>query len=225
MAPSRCLFYKTRVLSVWGKVLFLHIARLMISLAKGSKRKMTKVQQPCWRTMSCMVEWCNPLFSVSHVTRKATDLLCAVHQVHDNWFASLRTWSRRSCRQSFGRAQTCRNQRVKFTKAVVRHADIRDQIPSLGYICPREPHERSPNAPKSEDRSLEETEWQEQGAREAAWKLAKSVLKSKDIKEQHFSHFRKIGACPTPERRCIWSAKRTWVMLKWILWRNRALLR
>ena len=66
---------------------------------------------------------------------------------------------------------------VKFTKAVVRHADIRDQNPSLGMICPGEPHQRSPNAPKFEDRSQEETEWQEQGAREAAWKLAKSVLK------------------------------------------------
>ena len=64
---------------------------------------------------------------------------------------------------------------VTFTKAVVRHANIRDQNPSLGYICPGEPHERSPNAPKFEDRSQEETEWQEQGAREAAWKLAKSV--------------------------------------------------
>ena len=68
-------------------------------------------------------------------------------------------------------------QRVKFTKAVARHTKIRDQNPSLGYICPGEPHQRSPNAPKLEDRSLEETEWQEQGAREAAWKLAKSVLK------------------------------------------------
>ena len=56
-----------------------------------------------------------------------------------------------------------------------RHTKIRDQNPSLGYICPGEPHERSPNAPKFEDRSLEETEWQEQGAREAAWKLAKNV--------------------------------------------------
>ena len=36
---------------------------------------------------------------------------------------------------------------------------------------------RSPNAPEFEDRSQEETEWQEQGFREAAWKLAKSVLK------------------------------------------------
>ena len=66
--------------------------------------------------------------------------------------------------------------RVKFTKASARHAYIRDQNPSLGYICPGEPHERIPNAPKFEDRSQEETEWQVHGAREAAWKLAKSVL-------------------------------------------------
>ena len=58
-------------------------------------------------------------------------------------------------------------QRVKVTKAIARHTKIRDQNPSLGYICP----------PKFEDRSQEETEWQEQGAHEAAWKLAKSVLK------------------------------------------------
>ena len=63
-------------------------------------------------------------------------------------------------------------QRVKITKAIARHTKIRDQNPSLGYICPSEPHERSPNAPRFEDRSQEETEWQEQGAREAAWKLA-----------------------------------------------------
>ena len=70
-------------------------------------------------------------------------------------------------------------QRVIFTKAIARHADIRHQNPSLGYMCPGEPHERSPNAPKLEDRSQEETEWQEQGAREAAWKLAKMCVKIK----------------------------------------------
>ena len=43
-------------------------------------------------------------------------------------------------------------------------------------VCPGDPHQRNPNAPKLEDRSQEETEWQEQGAREAAWRLAKSVL-------------------------------------------------
>ena len=71
-------------------------------------------------------------------------------------------------------------QRVKFTKAIARHTKIRDQNPSFGYICPGEPHQRSPNAPKFVDRSQEETEWQEQGAREAAWKLANSVLKLKE---------------------------------------------
>ena len=77
-------------------------------------------------------------------------------------------------------------QRVKFTKAVARHTTIRDQNPSLGYICPGEPHQRSPNAPKFEDRSQEETEWQEQGAREAARKLAKSVLKLKEHERATF---------------------------------------
>ena len=66
-------------------------------------------------------------------------------------------------------------QRVKFTKAIARHTKIRDQNPSLGYICPGEPHQRSPNAPKVEDRSQEETEWQEQGAREAARTLDKNI--------------------------------------------------
>ena len=79
-------------------------------------------------------------------------------------------------------------QRVKFTIATARHAKIQDQNPSLGYVCPGEPHQRSPNAPKFEDRSQEETEWQEQGAREAAWKLAKRVLKLKEkIRATFFS--------------------------------------
>ena len=54
------------------------------------------------------------------------------------------------------------------------------------YIFPGEPHKRSPNAPKIEDRSQEETEWQEQGAREAAWKLAKSVLTLKEHERATF---------------------------------------
>ena len=75
---------------------------------------------------------------------------------------------------------------VKFTRAVVRHADIRDQNPSLGMICPGDPHQRNTNAPKFEDRSQEETEWQEQGARQAAWRLAKSVLKFKEKNKAAF---------------------------------------
>ena len=77
-------------------------------------------------------------------------------------------------------------QRVKFTKAIARHTKNRDQIPSLGNICPGEPHERSSNAPKFEARSEEETEWEEQGAREAAWKLAESVLKLEEHESATF---------------------------------------
>ena len=69
---------------------------------------------------------------------------------------------------------------VRFTKAVVRHADIRDQNPSLGMLC-------NPNAPKFEDRSQEETEWQERWAREAAWRLAKSILKLQEKNRAAFS--------------------------------------
>ena len=76
--------------------------------------------------------------------------------------------------------------RVKFTEATARHAYIWDQNLALGLICPGEPHQRSPNASKFEDRSQEVTEWQEQGAREATWKLAKNVLKLKDHQRAAF---------------------------------------
>ena len=37
---------------------------------------------------------------------------------------------------------------VKLTKAVVRHADIRDQNPPLGMICPGDPQQRNPQCSK-----------------------------------------------------------------------------
>ena len=37
---------------------------------------------------------------------------------------------------------------VRFINAVLRHVKIRDQNPSLGYICPGDPHQRNTNAPK-----------------------------------------------------------------------------
>ena len=108
-------------------------------------------------------------------------------------------------------------QRVKFTKAIARHTKNRDQISSLGYICPGEPHQRSPNAPKFEGRSQEETEWQEQGDREAAWKLVKSVLKLKEhqratffspsenrcLRASTFENLRNENLLSTPARRCM----------------------
>ena len=74
---------------------------------------------------------------------------------------------------------------VKFTKAVVRHADIRDQNPSLGMILQGYHQQRNPNAPKLKDRSQEETEWQERYAREATWRLAESIPKIKGEKQSN----------------------------------------
>ena len=58
----------------------------------------------------------------------------------------------------------------------------------------------APTLPKFEDRTQEETEWQEQGARETAWKLAKSVFKKQRRKtKQHSAH--------PSENRCLPASK------------------
>ena len=91
---------------------------------------------------------------------------------------------------------------VEFTKAVVRHANIRDQNPSLGMICPGEPHQRSPNAPKFEDRSQEGTEWQEQGAREAACLLASNL---KAFGASFGNAAGRLASCSTALRSCVFT--------------------
>ena len=76
-------------------------------------------------------------------------------------------------------------QNVKFKKAVARHAEIRDQNPSLGCICPGEPHERSPNAPQSGKSKVP-------AKQHGSWPKMCSNYRS--MKEQHSSRLRKIGA-------------------------------
>ena len=87
---------------------------------------------------------------------------------------------------------------VQFTKAVLRHANIRDQKPSLGVICRGDPHQRKPNSPKFEDRSQEEMEWQERWASEAAWRLAKSILKYKEKNKATFFSLSENWCLPSP---------------------------
>ena len=181
--PPECLFHKAKSGCIFGeKCSYAHRQVDEQPGKRSQKNDDESVVAMLKKHGLYTIERGDPLFAVTHVARKATEKLCAVHRVHDNWVASFRQWSRRSCHQFYGRAQTCRKpiQRVKFTKATARYDKIRDQNPSFGYICPGEPHQRIPNASKFDDRSQEETEWQEQGAREAAWKLAKSVLKLKE---------------------------------------------
>ena len=75
---------------------------------------------------------------------------------------------------------------VRFTKAVLRKASDQDQNQSLDAICPRDPHQCSPSAPKFEGWTQEETGWQEHWAREAAWKLAKKILKLEEEQKTTF---------------------------------------
>ena len=76
---------------------------------------------------------------------------------------------------------------VKFTKVIARHTKIRDQNPSLGLICPGEPHQRSTNDPKFEDRSQEEeTEWQEQRCPRSSVEAGQKCLKLKEKNKATF---------------------------------------
>ena len=147
---------------------------------------MTKVQWLCWRRVIGMDEDLLPtritIDQGNLIRREVIKSWDEIHWnvsylMHDNWVVFFKTWRRRSLFS--GRSTVQRPiQRVNSQRLfITRHTKIRDQKPSLGYICPGEPHQRSPNAPKFEDRSQEETEWQEQGAeaaREAGQKCVKN---------------------------------------------------
>ena len=117
---------RPRVVADLGKSALMHIVRLMNRPGKRSKKNDDKSAVAMLKKHELYDRTGKPVFALTHVT-STTDLLCATHQVHDNWVASFRIWSRRSCHQSYGRAQTCRNQsNVKFTKDIARHAKTQD---------------------------------------------------------------------------------------------------
>ena len=185
---------RTRMVAVLGRSAHSHIVRLTHSRRNGPNRIMTKallaiLKKENWQERESVSDACHD-GTVKPVKRSdkklgqnssrrqfsdARQLGCVFQDM---------TPPKSILRKSTDMPKPI--QRVKFKKAIARHTKIRDQNPSLGYICPGEPHERSPNAPKFEDRSQEETEWQEQGAREASWKLAKNVFKLKEHERAAF---------------------------------------
>ena len=60
------------------------------------------------------------------------------------------------------------------------------------------PHERSPYAPKFEDRSQEETNRQERRARADAWRMAKSILTLKEKNKATFFSPTEVWCLPAP---------------------------
>ena len=166
---------RPRVVADLEKSACMHLARLMNSLAKGLKRMVTKVQWLWVKRNEQPQRTRRPVLDAYSTSTR--QLGCVFHDMEPPKSSSI-------LRKSSDMRKPIR--RVKFVKAIARHTKIRDQNPSLGLICPSEPHQRGPNAPKFEDQSQEETEWQEQGAREAAWKLAKNVFKLKEHERATF---------------------------------------
>ena len=79
------------------------------------------------------------------------------------------------------------NRTVKFSKGTWHQIKIRERNgPSRGIIQKCAPHERSPCAPKFEERSHEETLHQERSARGVAWNMAKNIYKLKNADKATF---------------------------------------
>ena len=126
-----------------------HTVRLMNSRLQGLKRMMTKVQWLCWKREIGKKE---NLSSMNVTIERGKP-----------WREVIRNWDKNSSKRQSSDARqlgcvfqdmtppksVLRKssdiqkpiQRVKFTKAIARHTKIRDQNPSLGYICPGAPHE------------------------------------------------------------------------------------
>ena len=93
--PPVCMFYKSENGCRFGESALICTARLKNIPAKGPKRMVTKVQWLCWSRVSIIIE--------------QEDLLwMSTHQIHDNWVAYSRIWSR-SLHRFYGRAQTYGN--------------------------------------------------------------------------------------------------------------------
>ena len=78
----------------------------------------------------------------------------------------------KSVRQLKGKRVLEPIRRVRFTRAALRQANIREKGPSLGKIQVKIPQQRSPYALKFEERSPGETARQERRARGDAWERA-----------------------------------------------------
>ena len=107
--PPECLFTSPRKYADLGKSALMRIARLMNSLAKGNKN-------------------CDK--SAVAIVKSTRQLGCVFQVLKPPKFSSI-------LRKSSNIRKPIRC--VQFTKAVVRHANIRDQNPSLGMICPSDP--------------------------------------------------------------------------------------
>ena len=123
-------------------------------------------------------------------------------------------------------------QHVKFTKASARHTDSRPtpfariffaQV-NLISAAPTLQNLRIGLKRRQSGKSKVPAKQRGSGQKcfkiQGAWK--NNIL---DACLHQILNLRKENLLLTPARQCIWSAKKTWLMRKWILWRNRVVLR
>ena len=158
------------------------------------------------------------------------DLLDVDHRTHDNWVVYFKTWSRRSLFS--GRAQTCRNQSdvfdslkpwcvmLTFETKILRSDIFAQRSKIWGSVSGRDRVARA-RCPRSSVEAGQKC-FKFKGARQSNILLTFGKF---CVCLHQVLNLRNHNFLSTPVRQCIWSAKRTWVMLKWILWRNRAVLR
>ena len=146
--PSRMLVLQEQERwSVWEKSAPSHIVRLMNSRQKNPKGMMTEVQWLCWRRV---IDKKEKLLS-TNVTIDQGNLGRRVIRSCDKIHLNVKSSHARQLDYVFQDMTSPKSilrkctdmpkpiQRVKFTKTIARHTKIRDQNPSLGYICPGEP--------------------------------------------------------------------------------------
>ena len=119
------------------------------------------------------------------VRRMMTKVQLPCWKVHDNWVVFSRTWRRRSLFS--GSAPTCGNQSNVWNLQRVLRVTLKfeTKIHRSEWFA-QVNHISVTPTPKNLRIGLRRTEWQEQGAREAAWKLAKSVFKLKEHERATF---------------------------------------
>ena len=159
MASSRMLVLQDQEwLSVWGKSAHSHIVRLMNSRQKRSKKNDDKSavamlkKRGNWQRKRTCHRWMSRSTGETwerEVTRNWVKIRLNVNLLmHGQLCCVFQDMTPPKSVLRKGTDMPKPIQRVKFTKAIARHTKIRDQNPSLGYICPSDPHQRNPNAPK-----------------------------------------------------------------------------
>ena len=122
-------------------------------------------------------------------------------RIRSNWVAYHRTKSHRNPNRFLRKSTKSLGPKrsVQFSKGTIRHGKIgKIKGPSQGVTGQCEPHDRSPHAPKIEDRTHEETLQQERCSRRDVWEMAKNANMLKEKDKATFYSFSEVWSFKAP---------------------------